>query len=98
MTNEPDLINRIAAALASHVRPALPIAITLWNIDMIAQYLVRSSKVVRERIVTLPDFPQPIRLPSVQSDERRGVRSQPRWKAAEVIRWAESYQEARPRR
>ncbi|TSP10739.1 hypothetical protein FGG12_21395 [Cupriavidus campinensis] len=93
--SETDLIERIAVAVADHVRPALPVSIALWDAERIAEYLVRSPRVVRERVVTLPGFPTPIRIPSVQSGKREQARALPRWKAAEVIAWTESYRERR---
>lgn len=100
--SEADLIERIAVAVAEHVRPAVPLTVALWDTETIAQYLTRSAKVVRERVVTLPDFPKPIRIPSVQSGKvDEATKSLPRWKAAEVIAWAESYREqpmGRPRK
>lgn len=100
---DTDFIERIAVAVAKHVRPPLPVSVSLWDVELIAEFLLRSPKVVRERIVTLPDFPKPIRIPSVQSGGTLDTetKSQPRWKAAEVIAWAESYKEksvGRPRR
>lgn len=94
---EADMIERIAVAVANHVRTALPVSVTLWDAERIAEYLVRSPRVVRERVVTLPGFPKPIRIPSVQSGKHAGKggrgKALPRWKAAEVIAWAESYRE-----
>lgn len=98
--SEANLIERIAVAVASHMRPALPVNVALWDAERIAEYLVRSPRVVRERVVTLPGFPKPIRIPSVQSGKHAGKRDRgkalPRWKAAEVIAWAESYREQPP--
>jgi len=67
---------------------AIPIEVDLWSSDEIAAYLKRDRRQVMERIVALPDFPKAIRLPA-----SGGGRSQPLWKAAEVIEWATSYQE-----
>lgn len=95
------LIERIAQAVAARVRPTLPLGVALWDIEHIAAYLVRAPKVVRDRVVTLPDFPKPIRIPSTQSGKQDQSKAHPRWKASEVIAWAESYREksvGRPRR
>lgn len=95
------LIERIAQAVAACVRPTLPLGVALWDVEHIAAYLVRAPKVVRDRVVTLPDFPRPIRIPSVQSGKQDQSKAQPRWKASEVIAWAESYREkpiGRPRK
>jgi predicted DNA-binding transcriptional regulator AlpA len=60
----------------------------LWDVEAIAKYLKMAESYVGNRIVCLPDFPQAIRLPT-------GKRSHPRWKAIEVIRWVEQFQEKR---
>lgn len=98
--SESDLIERFAAAVAGRVKQAIPINVALWDVDLIAEYLVRSPQVVRERVVTLPDFPRPIRIPSVQTKGGEVSKSLPRWKATEVIIWTESHREkivGRPR-
>ncbi len=62
----------------------------LWDGYAIASYFKRSKSHIMNNIVVLPNFPKPIRLPN----HGKG-RSQPLWKAIEVIEWAESYQEKR---
>ena len=88
--NETDLIERMAQAVAHHIAPRvpIPIEIDLWDMATIAGYLKRDASTVRERLACLPDFPKAIRLPSAS---RRGA--QPLYKATEVIRWVETYQE-----
>lgn len=74
----------LAALLAKLSGPApLPAAIDLWDTAHVAAYLKRSLFTVQTKIVTLPTFPKPIRLP-VEG------RSQALYKAREVIKWAES--------
>jgi hypothetical protein len=85
-----DLINRLAAALAQHVPPPIPLQVDLWDIATIAAYLKRSESQVRERMVCLPDFPRAIRLPSTT-----GSRGQALYRAIEVIAWTMKYQEKR---
>lgn len=92
------LVERFAQSVADRLAPILPLSIQLWNAKAIAAYLQRSPAVVLERVVTLPDFPKPIRLPSARSRSTTGVPSvtakatgQPLWKAAEVIKWVDSY-------
>jgi len=84
---EESLIERLAHELDKHIKQAIPIEIALWSTKEIGEYLQRPAQVVRERIVTLPCFPEAIRLPN-----GAGGRSFPRWKAAEVIAWVESHQ------
>ncbi len=105
---EPDLIERLAEALAERIAPAVPLHVQLWNAKTIAGYLQRSPAVVMERVVTLPDFPRPIRVPTIHSRPKAGepvkegtAKGQPLWKAAEVIAWTESHRDklvGRPRR
>jgi hypothetical protein len=85
--SEADLIERLAEAVAHHIRPAIPVSIDLWDIAMIAAYLKRDPAVVRERIVCVPDFPKAIRFPT------KNGRSQPLYNAAEVIKWVQAYKE-----
>ena len=88
MSNDNDLIARLAAELARQLKPTLPIEIDLWDIATIATYLKRSESVVRERMACLPDFPKAIRLPSTRS-----ARGQALYRAKEVIQWATRYQD-----
>ncbi|VVD64445.1 hypothetical protein PPN31114_00273 [Pandoraea pneumonica] len=96
------LVDQLAKAIAERIAAPLPLSIQLWNAKAIGTYLQRSPAVVLERVVTLSDFPAPIRLPSTRSkakaDESRPQRNatgQPLWKAIEVIRWTESHQNIR---
>lgn len=86
--SETDLIERLADAMAKHMTPPLPVAVDLWDIKTIAAYLKRAPDVVRNRIAVLPTFPKPIRLPAATE----GGRSNPLYKAREVIAWAEKHQ------
>lgn len=101
------LVERLAQSLADRLAPALPLSIQLWNARAIAAYLQRSPAVVLERVVTLPNFPAPIRLPSTGPKSKPDVKprtgrftGQPLWKAIEVIAWVNSHrhtQVGRPR-
>lgn len=76
---------RISDLLEGQPSTPIPLSVTLWNAAAIGVYLAASTRHVMENITTIPSFPKAIRIPG-----RRG-RSQPRWKAAEVIRWVESF-------
>lgn len=89
MTDDQGIIDRIASAVAARI-PRVPLDVALWGADEIADYLAVSRRQAAEKVVMLPGFPQPIRLPVL-----RGGKGHPRWKAAEVIAWAESHQEKR---
>ena len=82
-------VSILAAAIASQMKPVIPLSIDLWGVAEIALYLKMSESNVRQRIVCLPGFPQAIRLPTGQ------VKPHPRWKATEVITWVSKYQECR---
>ncbi len=84
------LLDQLADEISQRIRPAIPLSIDLWDSETIASYLKKSSRQVRERYAVMPGFPQAIRLPSGGTEK-----SHPLWKASEVIRWAEKYQEKR---
>jgi hypothetical protein len=86
-SNEINLLERLANAVAKRIKGTIPVEIDLWDVSVIAQYLKRDPSVVRERICCLPDFPKAIRLPSTRG------KGHPLYKAKEVIQWAEKYQE-----
>lgn len=68
----------------------IPAEIDLWSARECGAYIKVSPRQVLERYAPLPEFPRPIRLPSVG-----GGRGRPLYKAREVIAWAEGNQEAR---
>ena len=76
----------IYKAIISAQKPSIPVNVDLWDSETIAAYLKCSVSQVMQRYAPRPDFPRTIRLPS----DRRGS---PRWKATEVIEWAESFRE-----
>lgn len=81
-----ELIDRIADAVVDRMQPPVPMSVRLWDAKTIATYLHRSPAVVLERVVTLPGFPAPFRLPT-----QTASKGQPLWKAAEVIEWVECH-------
>ncbi|MDP3669152.1 MAG: hypothetical protein Q8R69_05630 [Telluria sp.] len=87
--SEADIINKLAAAIAAHLRTTIPVSIDLWDIATIAQYLKRNEATVRERMACLPDFPKAIRLPSTTNKGR----GQALYRAADVIAWTARYQD-----
>jgi hypothetical protein len=86
--SENDLIQQMAAAVAQHLQPAIPVQIDMWDVATIARVLKRSETQVRNRMICLPDFPKAIRLPVVG-----GGRGQPLFRASEVLEWAGKYQD-----
>lgn len=87
MTDETNLIERLAAEIAGRIAPPVPINIDLWDAERIAAYLKVSARQVSERYACRPDFPRPICLPT-----STGAHQIRRWKAPEVIAWAEALQ------
>ncbi len=83
------LIDQLAAAVAARISPAIPLEFDLWSAAEIAAWLKVGTDQVLERYAPLPDFPKAIRLPTPD-----GGRGRPRWKAAEVIAWAEKYKDS----
>ncbi len=92
--NLPDtqLFDQLAAAVAARITASIPIEFDLWGSAEIAAYLKVSSKHVLDRYAPMTDFPLAIRLPT-----QNGGHGQPRWKASEIIAWAEKYQEKKLR-
>ncbi|MRV72513.1 hypothetical protein GJ700_12415 [Duganella sp. FT92W] len=84
--SETDLIERLAAAVAEHLKPAIPLAVDLWDMAMVAAYFKRDPQVVRQTIACLPSFPKAIRLPTK-------TRAHPLYNAKEVIEWAQKHRE-----
>ncbi|WP_229261897.1 hypothetical protein [Duganella guangzhouensis] len=83
--SESQIIKQLVAAIEKLQRPALPVAVDLWDTSLVAAYLKRSVDNVRKEIIPLPSFPKPIRLPVAG-------RAQALYRARDVIAWAESHQ------
>lgn len=90
--SEQELLDRIIEELDKRFRPAqtspVPLEAQLWSTKEIGEYLQRPQQVVRDRVVCVPGFPEPIRLPNGDGHGK----AYPRWKAIEVIKWVESFQ------
>lgn len=82
MSEQTINLGELVEALAARIN-AVPLSVDLWGPDEVGKYLKVSSRHVSERLACRPDFPKVIRLPS---ESGRGVK---RWKAQEVINWAE---------
>ena len=76
----------LAAILQKLSEKSIPIEVDLWDTEHIAAYLKYSYSTVRDKILPLPSFPRPISIRTVNGS---GL---PRYKAREVISWAESLQ------
>lgn len=82
------MIDKLAEAVAKHIRPTIPLNIALWDIETVADYFKRDVTSVRQRFACLPDFPAAIRLPSAS-----GKKAHPLYKATEVMAFADKYRE-----
>lgn len=82
----PNLIEKLAAAIARHTARRIPLAVDLWSVTEIADYLKCTERYVLDNFAARPDFPPAVRLPG--KGARRG---HPRYKASDVIKWAESW-------
>ncbi len=78
--SEQELIERLAERLQQTDR--LPVSVALWDAESIASYLLMTPDTVRRSVVVQPSFPAPLRI-KTSSNPR------PRWKAREVVKWAE---------
>lgn len=85
---DPSIIDDLASSIARHTARRIPLAVDLWGYSEIAAYLKLAQRQVADRVATLPGFPAAIRIPT-----RGAGRGQPRYKASEVIAWAESYKD-----
>lgn len=77
--------------LIEALRSARPISldVALWDARQAGEYLAISARHFQEQVACRPDFPAAIVLPSAGTKPRR------RWKAKEVIAWAERHREKR---
>lgn len=87
MTDVAELIQKLAAALATQLQPAIPVQVDLWDVATIARVLKRSEMQVRNGLICLPDFPKAIRL------LEGGGRGKPLYRAVEVLEWVDKYQD-----
>lgn len=89
MTDLQQLAEQIAGAIKEGIEQ-VPMDYRLWTARQIAEYMRRTERVVSERVICLPGFPKPIRIPT-----ESGSKGRPLWKAREVIEWVEKHQEKR---
>lgn len=87
---EPDLIDKLARAVAAHLPAQIPVDVALWDSSDCASFMRVSCGHFMQYIAPQPKFPQALRFPKLD-----GKTGQPRWKAKEVIEWADSHQEKR---
>lgn len=88
-TDLAPILTRLVAALE---RPAIPVDRALWDAPACAAFLCVSAAHFSQRIAPQPDFPAAISLPT---ESGRGTR---RWKAGEVMAWADKRRERKAAR
>lgn len=81
------LIDQLVQAIQART---IPLDVELWDADGVAGYLKVSRRTVLEVFAPRPDFPDAIRLPT-----RGSGPGAPRWKAMQIMDWAEGRQERR---
>lgn len=79
MNSEID-VGKLAEAISAQIRPEVPVEYALWGIKKIAAWLDCSESKIRV-LVSHGDFPVSYRI-------KGGYR---RWRAKEVIQWAEQF-------
>jgi predicted DNA-binding transcriptional regulator AlpA len=84
---ETALIEKLDALIAALKRPAIPADRLLWDSEQAAVYLGYSTNHFTQFIACKPDFPRAFQL----AEKKGGLR----WKAEEVMDWAESRREKR---
>lgn len=83
----------IATAVSQHVeafKQSIPLTVQLWTRADLSAYLNRKETALN-KLICQPDFPERIYLPAEQG------KSQPLWRAVDVINWVEMHQKRRGR-
>ena len=73
-------VNQLAEAISAQIRPEVPVEYAMWGIKKIAAWLDCSESKIRI-LVSQGDFPASYRI-------KGGYR---RWRAKEIIQWAEQF-------
>ena len=81
-TNDQELIAKIAQSIAVLASNPIPLDKRLWSADDCSQYLRMAKKTFQSYYAPHPKFPKPIQL------DRSGGKSNPLWRAGEVVEWA----------
>lgn len=81
-TNEQDLLTKLIQSISELAANPIPIDKRLWNADDCSQYLRIAKKTFQSYYAPHPKFPKRIEL------DRSGGKSNPLWRAGDVIEWA----------
>jgi hypothetical protein len=91
-TMATEMAKHITELAENQAKQLLPLSVQLWNRARLGVYLARKETAIN-RLICQPGFPKCVYLPVDQG------RSQPLWKAMEIIQWVDSQQRqpGRPR-
>lgn len=78
-----DIAGKLDALITLLSRPQIPADRALWDADEVAAYLKISPRTWAEKFALRRDAPEAILL------SKESAKSAKRWKAAEVMAWAE---------
>lgn len=77
-------LENLAKAIGNRISLPVPVDVAFWSKKEIGACLQCSTTTV-DMLIKNPDFPVSYRFPS------QGKGSQPRWRARDVLAWAEKY-------
>ena len=77
-------VEQLAGFLADKMPPSVPVDVAFWGKKEIGGCLGLGTTSI-DSLVKRPDFPASYRFPT------KGNGSQPRWKAKDVLAWAEEF-------
>ena len=81
---ENDIIKRLAAELNARISTPVPVSASFWGKAEICACL-GCGKTTVDSLISRADFPPSYRFPT------KGQGSHPKWKAKDVLAWAENY-------
>ena len=84
---EQGIIKQLAAEISAQIAPAVPVSVAYWDKKAICACLKVSESSLNKMMLS-PDFPAVRRFPASSDPSKRGF---PRWRAKDIIEWAETY-------
>lgn len=78
------IVAKLDELLVALSKPAVPFKDTLWDKEQVGAYLGVTGRQVAERYALRRDFPKTINISG-----RSAANAQKRWKAGEIIAWAD---------
>lgn len=86
MTSKKNRLDELAIKIAEYIKIDIPVNVDLWSTKECAALFKKTPKYFSQYIAPNPDFPKPIRVPTIKG------KSNPLWKAKDVLRWVDKYQ------